>query len=145
MNNDVDVNEQAETITGVDQEIRGVDGTEEEISRVGDVEGAQGMATPGVSTQEVDDDIPNTAHRSDEAKIEPTNVEHTSGEINLHRQPRKEYNHKNYNNVFNITDETQKDGSIYMQLKYEEDSGIFDDTEEEFDKVEATYCLFGVN
>ena len=74
-------------------------------------------ATPRVDTPGVDDDVPNITNKSDETKIEPTNVERTSGAMNLHRQPRKEYNRKNYDNVFNITDETQKDGIILMQLK----------------------------
>ena len=37
--------------------------------------------------------------------------------MSLCRQPRKEYNHKDYNdNVSNITDKTQSDGIIFMQL-----------------------------
>ena len=111
----------------MNQEIPGVDGTEGEIPGVDDAMGTQGMddttkgmddeATPGVNTPGVDDDAPDTANKSDKAEIDPTNVQSTSGAMNLRRQPRKEYNHKNYDNVFNITDETQKDGIILMQLK----------------------------
>ena len=64
--------------------------------------------TPGVDTPGVDDPVTDTANESDEAAVEPTNVERTSGAMNLRRQTRKQYNCKNYNNVFNITDETQK-------------------------------------
>ena len=61
--------------------------------------------------------------------------------MNLRRQPRKEYNRKNYDNIFNITDETQKNGIILMQLKYKEDSGTFDVIEDTFDEVEAKYMF----
>ena len=61
--------------------------------------------------------------------------------MNLRRQPRKEYNRKNYDNVFNITDETQKDSIICTHLKREEDSGTFDVTEDELDKVKAEYMF----
>ena len=95
-----------------------MDGTKGEISAVDDAEGTPGMnditsgvndeATPGVDTPGVDDDAPDTTNKSDDTKIEPTNVERMSGAMNLRRQPRKQYNRKNYNNVFNVTDETQK-------------------------------------
>ena len=122
MDDDVDVNEQAETIPGVDQVIPGVDGTEGEIPGMNDAEGTPGMddTTPGLNdeaTPGVDDDAPDTANESDEAEIEQTNVECMSGAMNLRRQPRKEYNHKNYDNVFSITDEIQNDRIILMQLK----------------------------
>ena len=128
LDNDVDANEQAETIPGLDHEIPGVDDTEGEIPGVDDAKGTPGMddttpgvgdeATPGVGIPGVDDDVPDTANESDKAKIDPTSVERTSSAMNLSRQPRKEYNRKNYDNVFNITYETQKDGIILMQLKY---------------------------
>ena len=51
--------------------------------------GVDDEATPEVDTPGVDDDVPDTANKSDEAKIEPTNVEHTSSAMNLHRQPIK--------------------------------------------------------
>ena len=76
----------------------------------------------------MDDDVPNTANESDEAEIKPTKVEQMSGAMNLHRLPRKEYIRKNYDNIFNITAETQKDSIILMQLKYKEDAGTFDVT-----------------
>ena len=60
LDDDVNVNKQAETIPGVDQEIPGVDGTEGEIPGVVDAKGTPGMddattgvddeATPGVDT-----------------------------------------------------------------------------------------------
>ena len=90
-------------------------GTKEEIQEVDDTEGTLGMddATPGVNdevndeaTPGVDDDTPNTANESDKAEIEPTNVERTSVTMNLRRQPRKEHNRKNYDNIFNITDKS---------------------------------------
>ena len=59
--------------------------------------------------------------------------------MNLRRQPRKEYNRKNYDTVFNITDETQSDGIILMQLRYKEDSGTFDVTENKFDEISHMY------
>ena len=122
LDDDVDVNEQAKTIPGVNQEIPGVDGTEGEIPGVDDAEGTPEMddTTPGLNdeaTPGVDDDAPDTANESDEAEIEQTNVECMSGAMNLRRQPRKEYNHKNYDNFFNIADETQQDRIILMQLK----------------------------
>ena len=88
-----------------------MDDTEREIPGVDDVEGTPGMddttpGTDGEATPEVDDDAPDTANKSDEAKIKQTNVDRTSDTMNLHRQPRNEYNRKNCNNVFNITDET---------------------------------------
>lgn len=99
LDNDVDINEQDEKIPGVDQEIPGVCGTEGEIPGVDKAEGTPGIddttpgvdgeATPGVDTPGVDDDVPDTTNGSDEAKIEPTNVEHTSGAMNFRRQPRK--------------------------------------------------------
>ena len=102
----------------MDQEIPGVNGTEGEIPGVDNTKGTPGMdattpgvddeATPGVDTPGVDDDVPDTANGSDETEIRPINVERTSVAMNLRRQPRKEYNRKNYDNVFNITDETQK-------------------------------------
>ena len=95
LDDDVNVNKQAETIPGVDQEIPGVDGTEGEIPGVVDAKGTPGMddattgvddeATPGVDTPGVDDDVPDTANESDKAEIEPTNVEHTSGVMILCR------------------------------------------------------------
>ena len=104
-----------------------MDGTKGEIPGVDDAKGTPGVddttigvdyeATPGVDTPGKDDDVPDTANKSDESNIEPTNLEHISGAMNLHRQQRKEYNRKNYNNVFNITDETQQDSIILMQLK----------------------------
>ena len=98
-------------------------------------------ATPGVDIPGVSVDVTGTANESDEAEIEPTNVERTAGTMNLRRQPRKEYNRKNYDNVSNITDETQKDGIILMQLDYEENSGTFNVTEDKFDEVEAEYMF----
>ena len=99
LDDDVDVNEQAETIPGVDQEIPRVDGTEGEIPGVDDAEGTPGMddtttgvddeANPTVDTPGVDDDVPDTAKESDEAEIEPANVERTSGALNFCRHPRK--------------------------------------------------------
>ena len=76
--------------------------------------------TPGVddeATPGVDDDTPDTANESYEAKTEQTNVERTSVNINVCRHQRKKHNPKNYDNGSNITDETQKDGIILMQLK----------------------------
>ena len=84
--------------------------------------------------------VPDTANKSDKTEIEPTNMECTSGAMNLHRQPRKECNRKNYNNVFNITDETQKDGNILMQLKCKEDLGTFDVTEKNLTSSKPNTC-----
>ena len=99
IDDDINVCEQTETIQGVDQEIPGADGTEEEIPGADDTEGTPGMddtttgvddeVTPGVDTPGVDDDVPDIANKSDETKTEPTNVERTSGAMNLRRQPRK--------------------------------------------------------
>ena len=116
-----------------------MDSTEEEITGVDDDEGTLGMddTLPGVNDQVeneatpgVDDDAPGTTNESDEAEIEQTIVKRMSGAMNLHRQTRNTY-------VFNITDETQHDGIIFMQLKYKEDSDTFNVTEDEFDKGEA--------
>ena len=57
--------------------------------------GVDDEATPGVDTPGVDDDVPDTTNESDEAKIEPTDVERTSGAMNLRRQPITDYNRKN--------------------------------------------------
>ena len=85
----------------MDQEIPGVDGTEGEIPGVDYVEGTPGMydtntgvddeATPGVDTPGVEDDVPDTANKSDEAEIKSTHVEHRSGAMNLQKriQPRE--------------------------------------------------------
>ena len=63
---------------------------------VDDAKGTPGMydAIPGVedevdheATPELDNDAPDTANESDEAKIEQTNVEHVSGTMSLHRHP----------------------------------------------------------
>ena len=89
----------------------------------------------------VDDDVPRTVKWSDETKIKPTNVERTSGQMNVRRQPRKEHNHKNYDNVFVITDKTQNDDFILMQLKYKKDSGTFDVTKDVFNEVKAKYMF----
>ena len=61
--------------------------------------------------------------------------------MNVRRQPRKEHNHKNYDNVFVITDKTQNDDFILMQLKYKKDSGTFDVTKDVFDEVKAKYMF----
>ena len=98
-------------------------------------------ATTRVHTPGVDADAPNITNKSDKAKIKPTNVESMSSTMNLHRQPRKEYNLKNNNNVFNVTAETQTYDIILIQLRYEEGTGTFDVTEVEFDEVEAKYML----
>ena len=67
----------------------------------------------------VDDDASDTTNESDEAGINQTNVERISDAMKLCRESRKEYNRKNYDNVFNITGETKNsDGIILMQLKY---------------------------
>ena len=68
LEDDIDVNKQAETISGVDQEIPEVDGTKGEIPGVDDADGTPGMddtttgvddeAIPGVDTPGVDDDVP---------------------------------------------------------------------------------------
>ena len=113
------------------EDIQGVDDTEEEIPGVDDAK-----ETPGVG-----DDAPETTYEPDEAEVEEKNIERTSGIMNLHRQPRKEYNRKNYDNIFKITDKKQSDGIILMQLKCKEDSGNFDVTEEKIDKVEAKYMF----
>ena len=86
-----------------DETIPGVDGTEGEIPGVDNSEGTLGMddttpevddeATPGVDTPEVNND--DTANKSDGTETEPTHVEHTSGAMNLRRQPRNKYNRKN--------------------------------------------------
>ena len=123
LDDDVNVNGQAETIPGVNQEIPGVDGTEEEIRGMDEAEGTPGMddTTSEVNdevddeaTQGLDDDAPDTAHESDEDKTEQTHAEHESGAMHLHRQPRKEFNRKNYDSVFNITDETKNNGITPM-------------------------------
>ena len=99
LNDDVNVNEQDETIRGVDQEIPGVDGTEGETVGVDNAERTPGMddtitgvddeATLGVGTPGVEDGVPDTTNEADETKIKPTKVERTSGAMNLRRQPRK--------------------------------------------------------
>ena len=80
---DVNVNEQVETIPEVDQTIPGVNGTKG-IPGVNDTKGTPEMddttpgvddeATSGVDTLGVDDDVPDTAHKSDKNEIKPTNV-----------------------------------------------------------------------
>ena len=58
--------------------------------------------------------------------------------MNLRRQPRKEYNCKNYNdNVFDITDKAQGGRSIPLQLN----SDKFEITEETFDKADTEYMF----
>ena len=124
LDDDVNVNKQTETIPGVDQKIPGVDGTEGKIPGVEDAKGTPEMddtttgvddeVTPGVDTLGMDDDVPGTAKESYGDEIEPTNEERTSGAMKLCRQRRKEYNRKNYNNLFNITDETQEDSIMLM-------------------------------
>ena len=58
--------------------------------------------------------------------------------MNLRRQPRKDYNRMNYNdNVSNITDETQDDGIILLQIN----SDSLEITEAKFDKDEAEYMF----
>jgi hypothetical protein len=58
--------------------------------------------------------------------------------MNLRRQPRKEYNRKNYNdNIFNITDETQGNRIILLQLN----SDNFEITEDTFDEADAEYIF----
>ena len=57
--------------------------------------------------------------------------------MNLRRQSRTEYNRKNYDNIFNITDETQSNGITLLQLN----SDNFETTEDTFDKVDAK-CMF---
>ena len=77
----------------------------------------------------MDNDAPETKDESDEDRM------------NLHRQPRKEYNRTNYDNVFNITDKTQGNRSMLMQHTYEEDSGNFEITEDKFDEAKAEYMF----
>ena len=89
----------------------------------------------------VDDDAPDTVNESEKIDVEQTNLECTPVTMNLHQQPRKQYNHKNCENVFNITDRTQNNGIMFMKLKQEEDSGTFDVTKDTFDEVEAEYLL----
>ena len=51
--------------------------------------GVDDEVIPGIDTQEVDDDVPDTANNSDKAEIEPTNVKRMSGAKHLRRKPRK--------------------------------------------------------
>ena len=98
LDGDVDVGEQAKTLPAVDQEVSGGDGAREEIPGVDDSKGTPGLddATPGADDEVdgetisgVDGDAPDTANKSDKAKIEQSNVERTSDAIILRRQPRK--------------------------------------------------------
>ena len=57
--------------------------------------------------------------------------------MNLSRQPLTQYIHKNYSNDFNITDETQGNRIILLQLNPDN----FKITEDTFDKVDAEYMF----
>ena len=105
------------------KKIPGVDDTKEEIPEVDDSE-----ETPGV-----EHDTPVNKNESDKAEVEGKSTERTSGGTNLHRQTRKEYNHKNYSNVFGIIDKRQGHGIIIMQLN----SDNFGITDNKFDKADA--------
>ena len=104
MNDGDNVNKQAEVDKeppGVDNETQGVD----EIEEIPGVDDAK--ETPGADDKT----------QSDKIEVGGKSTERLSSGMSLCRQPQKEYNRKNYNdNVSNITDRTQGDGIILLQL-----------------------------
>ena len=122
MHNDANVIKQTED----DDETPGVDKAEE-MSGVNDAEEISG----------VNDDTPEDESESDKIEVGEKRTERTYGGMNLRRQPRKEYNHKNYDNVFNITNKTQCDGIILLQFNLDN----FKIIEDKFDEVDAEYMF----
>ena len=122
MDDDANVNKKIKDdkeTPGVGNKPPGVDKAEE-LPWVDDVK-----ETPGV-----DDETPGDETESNKVEVEEKSTERTSGGMNLRRQPQKEYNCKNYNdNVFNITDKTQGNGIILLQLN----SDNFEITEDKFE------------
>ena len=101
--------------TGIGDNTPGVN-TIEDISKVDDAEEGIIGVSDAKETQGVCDDTPEDENESDEVGVEAQHKERTSYQMKLKRKQRKEYNGKNYDNVFNTVDETKEHRIILLQL-----------------------------